>query len=330
MTRAAFFSNNPDNLEQVYGQGRRERLAELCHLHPEVIASENIEAQLPTLADLEVIFSTWGMFALSEDQLAQLPQLKALFYAAGSVKNFAEPFLQRGITVFSGWGANAVPVAEFTLAQILLANKGYFRNIRDCARPQTRVHAFRGIGNFSEKVALLGAGMVGKQVIELLRPFQLEVVIFDPFLSGESAAQLGVEKVSLEEAFQRGMVVSNHVADLPQTRGMLQRQHFASMRPNAVFINTARGATVVEDDLVAVLQQRPDLIALLDVTFPEPPEEDSAFYDLPNVFLSSHLAGSINGEVVRMADTMIEEFLAWREGKPLRYAVSLDMIEAMA
>ena len=86
----------------------------------------------------------------------------------------------------------------------------------------------------------------------------------------------------------------------------------------------------MESDLVTVLEQRPDLTALLDVTDPEPSLAESAFYRLPNVFLSSHIAGSIGGEVNRMADTVIEEYLAWQNGKPLNYAVSQEMLATMA
>ena len=102
------------------------------------------------------------------------------------------------------------------------------------------------------------------------------------------------------------------------------------MRPGATFINTGRGAQVVEDDLIAALQRRLDLTALLDVTFPEPPDPDSACYSLPNVQLSSHIAGSQNNEVVRMADYMIEEFTRWERDEALRWQVTESMLATMA
>ncbi len=190
--------------------------------------------------------------------------------------------------------------------------------------------AFRGDGNFDTTVALLGAGMIGKKVIELMKPFRLRAIVFDPFLPQADSDKLVVEKVSLADAFYRGMVVSNHLANVPATRRLLRREHFNAMPENAVFINTGRGATVVETDLADVLRNRPDLTALLDVTDPEPPNVESPFYDLPNLLLSSHIAGSIGREVTRMADTAIEEFLKWRDEKPLRYAVTREMLDTMA
>ena len=101
------------------------------------------------------------------------------------------------------------------------------------------------------------------------------------------------------------------------------------MRSDATFINTGRGAQVIERDLIAVLDDRPDLTALLDVTRPEPPEKEFSLYALPNVSLSAHIAGSINDEVVRMADYVLEEYGRWERGENLIYAVSPDMLETM-
>ena len=332
MKKGAFFCERQQSLDYVYARGRRERVGKIVDLYPEVINGENFNEHAEHLQDLEVIFSTWGMPRLETEELDRLPNLKAVFYGAGSVKGFAPPLLDRGIVLMSSWGANAVPVAEYTLAQILLACKGYFRNTRECGSPEMRLKGspFRGRGIFGETVGLIGIGMIGSKVCELLRGVELRVIVHDPFLSDARAEELGVEKVSLEELFGQAYVISNHLPNIPATQKMLHGELFASMRPEATFINTGRGAQVVEEGLIAVLEQRPDLTALLDVTFPEPPEEGSKFYTLPNVQLSSHIAGSLNDEVVRMADYAIEEFLRWEKGEPLRYQVTEEMLETMA
>lgn len=331
-TVAAAILCDGDRVDAVYAAGRRRRLAELTDLHGQIIRSDDLHRHAEALADVEAVFSTWGMPSLSEAQLKLLPSLKAVFYAAGSVKGFAGPLLARGITVVSAWAANAVPVAEFTVAQILLACKGYWRNTADCRDPKRRREGplVRGPGVFGERVALIGAGMIGRKVIELLRPFTLEVLVVDPYLPDETAAELGVATVSMAEAFERAYVVSNHLPNLASLTGVLDGTLFASMREGATFINTGRGAQVNEADLIATLGRRPDLTALLDVTWPEPPASDSPLYTLANVHLTSHIAGSLNDELVRMADYVIDEFLAWRDGRPLRYAVTAEMLETMA
>ncbi len=314
-----------ENIERVYGKERQERLG-----YPRVVAPAQLDTLLPELAETEAIFSTWGMPCLTEAQLDALPKLRAVFYAAGSVQGFARPLLERGITVVSAWLANGVPVAEFTLAQILLSAKGYFRNVAEYHTTHHFREAARGPGCYGETVALLGAGAVGREVIQLLKPFSLHLLVFDPFLSETAARELGVEKVGLDEAFSRGIVVSNHLANNPQTVGMLNAAHFAQLRPGATFINTGRGLTVVESDLTDVLRVRPDLTALLDVTWPEPAPPNSPLWELPNVRISTHLAGSTGNEVRRMADWCLDEFERWTQDKPLRSAVTLEMLETMA
>ena len=164
----------------------------------------------------------------------------------------------------------------------------------------------------------------------MLKSYNLRVLVFDPFLSDEQADELGVEKCDLPTLFERSFVVSNHLANNEQTKGMLSYDLFGLMRENAVLINTGRGAQVVEDDLVRVLRERPDLTALLDVTFPEPPVEGHPFYMLPNCYLTPHIAGSAGDEVARMGEYMFSEFEAYRSGNPTKYEVTETMLETMA
>tara|TARA_B110000263_G_scaffold238761_1_gene240309 strand:- start:33 stop:1094 length:1062 start_codon:yes stop_codon:yes gene_type:complete len=330
--RAAFLCDSPDKVERVYGQGRREAVAGIVELYPQIITSQNFAEHAAVLPELDAVFSTWGMPLLAAEQLAKMAELKAVFYAAGSVKGFAAPLLQHGLVLCSGWGANAVPVAEFTLAQVLLSCKGYFRNTRDCNVRETRRdnQVFGGPGVFGEVVGLVGLGMVGRAVAELLRTFELQVLAYDPYVDRDTATELGVELVELSELFARSFVVSNHLPNIPATEGLLDGTLFVTMRPDATFINTGRGAQVVEGELIDILRRRPDVTALLDVTLPEPPEPESAFYTLPNVQLSSHIAGSMNDELVRMADHMIEECARWQRGEALRYQVTEAMLQTMA
>ena len=288
----------------------------------------------PELREAEYAFSTWGMPVLTQEEIAALlPNLKALFYAAGSVQAFARPFLDRGVRIFSAWAANGVPVAEVTAAEIILANKGYFQTMHkgngavwtehDRAKPHP--------GNFGTKVGVIGAGMIGSMVIEKLRDTDLEVLVFDPFLSPERARALGAEKVeSLPELFRRCHVISNHLANNAQTVNMIDKRCFDAMEDNGVFINTGRGQQVVEADMIAALKEKPGRAAVLDVTWPEPPAPGSELYTMENVILTPHTAGSIGNEVARMGEYMLDEFIRLFYGKPVRYEVTREMLATMA
>jgi len=328
--KRAVFCGGKSLLDKIYAKGRREKIAALASLYPHVVDLENFDEHADYMREVEVIFSTWGFPRFTAAHLDRMPNLKALFYAAGTVQSFAAPYIERNITVVSAWRANAVPVSEFVLSQILLSTKGYFRKIRKPGWAEGAKDEIEAPGNFGETVAILGAGAIGTRVIELLRDYELRVVVYDPFLNAERAADLGVERVSLEGAFERGAVVSNHLANLAETRGLLAGRLFARMRHGATFINTGRGATVDEPAMIAVLEERQDLTALLDVTEPEPPLPDSPLRRMPNVFLSGHIAGSMQDELVRMADYCIEDFSAMIQHRPLRHAVSAAMLKTMA
>ncbi len=327
--KAAIFCNLQERLNRVYTTRHRRQIEERTDCYPVIITSENFGQHAPYLEDLEVIFTTWGMPVLSAGEIERLPALRAVFYAAGSVQSFARPFLERNILIFSAWAANAIPVAEFTLAQILLSNKGYFRNSSESRFRSDADRAFLGRGNYGESVALLGAGQIGQRVIKLLQPFNLKVLVFDPFLPEDSAEMLGVTRVTLEEAFQESYVVSNHLANLPPTHKMLRGAHFASMRKDATFINTGRAQTVHQVEMVKVLEERPDLLALLDV-YHYPDEAGDRLHQLSNVRLTTHIAGSMHDEQHRMADWMIDEFINWSQKNTARYQVSLEMLATMA
>ncbi|MBQ8396825.1 MAG: hydroxyacid dehydrogenase [Clostridia bacterium] len=332
--KAAFVCNNKKKLFAVYPDRIIETLAAATGIEPVVYDRDDVLAAPARFAKTELIFSTWGMPTFTEEEIAAcFPCLKCVFYAAGTVQAFARPFLNRGIKVFSAWAANGVPVAEYTVAQIVLANKGFFTHsalVKQGRRAETGSLKSAYPGNYEEKVGLIGAGMIGSMVAERLHGYHLEVLVFDPFLSDERAAALGVRKCGLDELFASCRVVSNHLANNAQTQGMLTYTHFSRMLPYATFINTGRGAQVVEDDLVRALTERPDLTALLDVTYPEPPIEGHPFYTLPNCVLTPHIAGSLANEFHRMAEYMADEYARYAAGEPCRYDVSLKMLETMA
>ena len=326
--KAIFLCNRPEDLRRVYHADTVARLQSACDLDDVIYSSAQL-AELPR--QTEVIFSTWGMPALTAEQIStHLPNLKYVFYAAGSVQAFARPFLACGVRLCSAWTANAVPVAEYTVAQILLANKGFFAQARDMKLQKGAPRSTSYLGNYRQCVGLIGCGSIGSLVAKSLQQYDLDVLVYDPYLSQERAKALGVRKCALNELFDCCSVISNHLPNNAETRGMLTYAQFSRMRPYTTFLNTGRGAQVVEDDLVRTLSERGDLTAILDVTDPEPSPADHPFYALPNCILTPHIAGSIGNEVWRMSAYMADEFMRCLAGKPLQYEVTEQMLETMA
>ena len=330
--KAVIMTERPQNIDAVYSENFKKKLAAELDMLPQCVSKDELIAR-EDMRGVEIIFSTWGMIRLTKEEIkTYLPMLKAVFYAAGTVQYFARPFIESGVRVFSAWAANGVPVAEIAASEIILANKGFFtRRVKRRSEWSNDDPQRNYPGNFGTKVGLLGAGMIGRGVIERLKSTDLDVYVYDPFLTDDAAAHLGVKKASLDYIFENCNVISNHIANKEETKGMINKTHFDKMGPYAVFINTGRGAQVVEADMIAALKEVPTRTALLDVTDPvEPPEENSELYNMDNVFLTPHIAGSTGNECYRLAEYMYDEYKAFASGLPAKYEVTEKMLSTMA
>jgi len=282
------------------------------------------------LAQADYLLSTWGVPRLDADFLAAAPRLKGLFYAAGAVKGFVTPeFFARGILLSSAVKANAIPVMEYAVATIILSLKNVWRHSREIRRTR-EWKRLKMQGAYRSKVGLVSLGAVGRLTAEKLGGYDLEVLAYDPFATPESAAALGVRLLPLEDLFAQSDVVSLHTPWLPETENLVGESLLRSMKSGATILNTSRGAVIDEAALCRVLAERQDLTAVLDVTDPEPPASDSPLFDLDNVFLTPHIAGSMMGEVARMGSWMVEELLRHIQGQPLQHVVTEDMLKRAA
>lgn len=328
--KAVLFHNYPAVDGVVYPKATLAKIASLTDFYPERIDADNFDQHLEDLAEVEVIFATWGLMRFEERHFQAMPKLKAVFYAAGNVKAFAQPLLDHDVILVSAWQANAIPVAEMCLSQILLSLRGYFRSVRQYNQTKhLSAKSYYRPGVYGETIGMLGMGKIGTRTRQLLNDYPLKVIAYDPFLSDERAKELDIESVSLMAVFKRSAVVLNHVPDIAETRGVLNAEHFSNLREGATFINTGRGAQIIEEDLIRVMRERPDLTALLDVTDPEPPVDASPFWELPNVINSPHIGGTIGDEVTRLSDLAIGEFERWIAGKPLTQQVTAKVFETM-
>jgi phosphoglycerate dehydrogenase-like enzyme len=310
------------------------RLRRLCELPDcEPLAGFDDPRADGLLARAEVLLTGWGCPELAPAVLARAPRLRLVAHAAGTVKNHVTPeCFARGVRVSSAAAANAVPVAEYALAAILLAGKRAFRLQRLYAELRAGRLWPREIpipGNHARVIGIVGASRTGRRLVELLRPFDFRVLVHDPYLDAAGARDLGVEPVELDELLQRSDVVSLHAPELPETRGLLDARRLALMRDGAVLVNTARGALVDGDALVRELASG-RIDAVLDVTEPEVLPPDSPLYELPNVFLTPHVAGAIGGEIARMVELALDEIERFVRGEPLAHEVRPEDWERIA
>ncbi len=327
----ALFLLNSDAYHKIYSPAQQAAIANRVDLYAPPQTAQSVAADPTILHAAEIIFSGWGMPRMDAAFLAHCPNFKILFYGAGSIKHCTtDAFWARGIPITSSYAANAVPVAEFTLAQILLCLKKTWQHALAIKATGSYEKHHTVPGGYGSTVGIISLGMIGRMVCEHLRRFDLNVIAYDPFVTAEDAATLGLTLVGLDEIFQQADVVSLHAPWIDATVGMITGAHLAAMKAGATFINTARGAIVREQEMITVLQARPDLLAVLDVTYPEPPVAGSPLYTLPNVILTPHIAGSMDSECQRMGQIVLDELKRYLAGEPLQWAISQKQAAIMA
>ena len=331
--KAVIITENSVQAERVFDKEIREKLNARYELCPTMLCRKNFERHMDFLKSAEYIFATWGFGKYSEEEIKKyFPNVKCVFYAAGSVQEFAKEFIECGIRVFSGWQANAIPVAEYTYAQILLAAKGFYRAERKARwlfYPAAHYSDHCG-GNYRVKVGIIGVGSIGKLVAERLKSNDAQVFYYDPFLSAETAKTLNIIPASLDEIFSECDVITNHLANKEELTGILSGKLFSKMKPYATFINTGRGRQVDEKGLVKAMKKVKTRTALLDVTSKEPLPMFGKLARCRNIIVTPHIAGSNGREVVRMAEYMLEEAIRLENNEKPFYEVNSDMLKTMA
>ncbi|MGW5255380.1 hydroxyacid dehydrogenase [Streptomyces sp. NPDC004012] len=311
-----------------------DALAAICDLAPPPVLDDLTTPRArAVLADVDLLVTGWGCPPLDRDVLGAAPRLRAVVHTAGSVRgHITESCWERGIEVSSAASANALPVAEYTLAMILLTGKDVLERARDYRATRSRDDSLRTprtVGNHRRTVGILSASRTGRRVIELLRPHDLDVLLYDPYVTGPGAAELGVEQVELDELFARADTVSVHTPLLPATRRLVGRRQIDALRPGAVLINTARGAVVDQDALTdAALAGR--VRAVLDVTDPEVLPPGHPLWDCDNVLITPHLAGSEGNEWRRLADLALAETARWASGAGFLHPVRRERLAFQA
>lgn len=322
----------PGIAEAVLGAADRSRLERLAQVEGFHTSREELLAA-PRLDEVQVLLTGWGSPRLDADLLERMPALELVLYAAGSVRPLTtEAFWARDIPVISAAEANNEPVADYAYAAILLGLKGEHRSETHFRQERTHLTEAADLGIYGRTVGLVGFGSIARKVAARLHALETEILVYDPYLSPADAQDAGVETVvTLTELFARSHVVSLHAPWIPGANdGMIGRAELEALPRGAVLLNTARGALVDEAALVEVLQARQDLFARLDVTWPEPPVDDSPLWDLPNVRLTGHIAGSIGTERTRLGRLAVDELERWLAGQPLQHRVTEEIARLRA
>lgn len=332
MTKAVLISDIPHRFIEVYPEAVMKEMKSVTEVYGTIVSAENANEHIDALSEADFLFSTWGVPIFPEEIIDKMKNLKCVFHAAGSVKHFANPYMARGVKIVNAAKKNGDFVTGYAFSLIYLALKGFFVNLRigDKYKGEDVFENRKPLGTTRRKVGIIGAGIIGKGVIKKLLLNDMQPLVYDPYFSEEEASKMGVKKATLEEIFSECQVISNHAPNTPETVQMIGKKHFELMRSGATFINTGRGATIVEEEMAEVLSKRKDIIAIIDVVTVKPLPEESPLNRLDNLFRSPHIAGVNGSEESALSMSCVDELKRYLKGEPLTAEVTPEMLATMA
>ena len=333
MKPKVLFAVVEERYSKLFLQQDLDRIATLCDVIEAEIPNEKEDKEflLKHIADADIVISSWSTANLDADVMAKAKNLKLLAHAAGSVKPVvSDELFEQGVKVTSSAAAISYGVAEFCLGMILMTPKRVFWAAQTTSNGGWRdgIEVFNGAFEiYGQKIGIIGASHVGKHLIRLLHNFNCDIILYDPYCSLEQAKELGVTKTeTLEDLFSQCRVVSLNAPSTKQTENMIRGEHFKLLQDGAVFINTARGNIVNEQEMIEELKKE-RFIACLDVTEPEPPTEDSPLRSLPNVVLTPHEAGVVAENMARLGTFVADEIEAFINNKPFYFEVKKEQLD---
>ena len=281
------------------------------------------------IKDIDICITHWGCPKFTKEIVDNANKLKLIAHAAGSVAYFITDYVyDNQIIVCSANSIMAKYVAEANLAYILSAlrlipqhnydmkyNKGWNRKT-------SKIDTL-----FDKKVGLIGLGTIGRYLIELTKPFSLEFLVYDPYISKSDISKYpNVKLASMNDVLTSGDIISIQASLTPETYHMVDSKKLKLLKDNTLFINTSRGPIVEEKALIKELESG-RIFAVLDVFEDEPLDEASKLRDLENVILIPHMGGAPARE--DMTYGIIDEIKRYINNKPLKYEIPRKQFKLM-
>ncbi len=307
------------------------RLRKIATVRTRRLARLDAQSCKELIAGADAVITSWGTPRLEEEILDRAPGLRLIAHAAGSVKPVvSDEVWKRRIRVTTTAPSIALSVADFALGMMLLYSVRTKRFAQAVAAGawSSQDEKLRLRGLYDRTIGIMGAGYVGRRVIELLKQFPVNVLLYDPTLSTAQAAKLGARKVTMEQLCRKSDIISSHAPSIPATRHLLNERMFGLMHKDVLIVNTSRGSVIDENALVSFLKENKNAFACIDVTDPEPPTASSPLRTMENLLLTPHIAGI--GATRRQGRYAVTEIENLFKGKKLVHEVKESMLATMA
>jgi phosphoglycerate dehydrogenase-like enzyme len=285
------------------------------------------------VGDVDACITTWFSPRFTGEVVGKASRLKIIAHAAGTVKPYvSDAVFDRGIIVTSAAPVIARYVGEMALALTLAGLRNlipYERMFKDRrARRDESIAAPRTL--LEQRVGLVGFGSTGREFARLLRPFNVELLVYEPHVSASTVETHGGRSASLEDVLTTCRVISLHAAQIAETTHLLNAERLRMIPAGALLVNTARGTLIDTAALVAELATG-RFCAALDVFDPEEPlPADHPLRELSNVVLAPHTSGPVRQRYWEMAMGAVEDVRLALEGKTPPGAISEEQLARMA
>jgi phosphoglycerate dehydrogenase-like enzyme len=292
-----------------------DRLAEVRVFH-EPLRGDMLHA---ALAHAEAIVLMRDRTPLPASLIARLPQLKlVVFTGSRNAALDTAALAARSIPVcHTEWGPSKDTTCELTWALILAAAKRLEAHMKLMREGDWRDAGALGAMLAGERLGLIGLGEIGSRVARVGAAFGMQVVTWSPHMTAERAASCGASAVSLDELLATSKVASLHLVPSPATRHLINAARLASMRADALLVNTSRSALVDMAALAHALAAGQPAMAALDVYDEEPLPVEHPLRHMPNVVLTPHLGFVAQPVFERFAAGVVECLTAWLRGEAL-------------
>ncbi len=263
------------------------------------------------------------------DLLAVASRLKVIGRAGVGLDNVdIDAASLRGVIVMNTPGANTIATAEHTMAMLLALCRHVPQADASMRAGRWTRSRFLGVQLYGKTLGIVGLGRVGARVAQRAQAFGMKVIAFDPYISDDVARELKVTLVDLDELLAHSDFITLHTALTPETRGLIDAQAIARMKPGVRLVNCARGALVDETALGEALRSGHVAGAALDVYSDEPLPADSPLRRLPNVVLTPHIAASTVEAQRDVGTQIVDQILAALRGEDFRNAVNMPVADA--
>lgn len=287
---------------------------------------ENIKK---VIKDADIAITSWGNPSMSAEILDECPNLKLVLHAAGSVKPIVSDELwKRGIRVCASTKPLGMGVAETTLGFTISACKNFYMLNDDIHNGGYNSKDVKEL--YEITVGVVSAGFVGRHFIKLLKNFDVDVLLYDPFVSDEAAEKMGCRKAELDQLLCKSDVVSLHAPSIPETYHMINADTLKLMKKDAILINTSRGSVVDEAALYEHMAAGNLKYACLDVYDPEPILPENPLRTLKNVIMTPHIAGLAANGKLRIGAHAVEEISKFINSEAMDCEVKEEMLSKMA